>query len=182
MGTAGAFDNTFNGVSDQFLVKFNATGVRQWATYFGGALAELEASVCTDAAGNVFLAGQTTSVAGIATAGAAQAALGGLEDVYVVKFNTAGARQWATYHGGLDTEETVSVASDLSGNAYLTGTTGSDNGIAFSPLHQGFRAGSRDAFLAKFNATGARQWGNYVGGTGGERGAMWPPMRPVTCT
>lgn len=170
LGTAGAFDNTFNGVSDQFLVKFNAAGVRQWATYYGGALEELEANVATDPSGNLFLVGQTMSVAGIATAGSAQPVYGGNAnpDGYLVKFNTAGARQWATYSGGLETEEQVSVACDPSGNVFVSGTTDSDNGIAFNALHQGFRAGSKDGFLMKFDPAGVRQWGNYVGGSDGD--------------
>lgn len=170
LGTVGAFDNTFNGVSDQFLVKFNAVGVRQWATYYGGAFEELEAAVATDPTGNVFLAGQTMSTAGISTAGSPQAAYGGNNnpDAYLVKFNAAGARQWGTYCGGLETEEQMGVACDLSGNAFLSGTTDSDNAIAFGALHQGFRAGSKDGFLVKYNATGVRQWGNYVGGSDGD--------------
>ncbi len=170
LGTAGAFDNTFNGISDHFLVKFNTTGVRQWATYYGGTLRELEANVATDPAGNVFLVGQTESLAGIATAGAAQPASGGNAnpDAYIVKFNTAGARQWATFCGGLETEEQISVACDPSGNVFLSGTTDSDNAIAFNALHQGFRAGSKDGFVVKYSATGIRQWGNYVGGTDGD--------------
>lgn len=170
LGTAGGFDNTFNGFSDQFLVKFNTTGVRQWATYYGGTLRELEANVATDPAGNVFLVGQTESLAGIATAGAAQPASGGNAnpDAYIVKFNTAGARQWATFCGGLETEEQISVACDPSGNAFLSGTTDSDNAIAFNALHQGFRAGSKDGFVVKYTAAGVLQWGNYVGGSDGD--------------
>lgn len=170
LGTAGAYDNTFNGVGDQFLVKFNAAGVRQWATYYGGALEELEAAVATDPSGNVFLVGQTLSTTGIATVGSAQPTQGGNlnPDAYLVKFNGAGVRQWATYCGGLETEEQMSVACDPSGNVFVSGTTDSDNAIAFGALHQGFRAGSKDGFLMKFNASGAREWGNYVGGSDGD--------------
>jgi GEVED domain/Beta-propeller repeat len=170
LATAGSFDNTFNGVSDQFLVKFNATGVRQWATYYGGVLEELEANVATDPTGNVYLVGQTLSVAGISTAGSAQAIYGGNlnPDAYLAKFATTGVRQWATYCGGLETEEQMSVACDPAGNAYLSGTTNSDNAIAFGALHQGFRAGGRDGFLVKYNTTGVRQWGNYIGGSDGD--------------
>ncbi|MFN3874332.1 MAG: SBBP repeat-containing protein [Flavobacteriales bacterium] len=171
LATAGSHDNTFNGISDPFLVKFNATGVRQWATYYGGAALEDEAQVATDAAGNVYLAGTTKSPAGIATAGAAQAAWGGNgnPDAFLVKFNGLGVRQWGTYCGGMETEEFVSVAADASGNLFLSGTTNSDNNIAFLPQHQGTRAGSRDGFLVKYNQAGARQWGTYFGGGNTER-------------
>jgi GEVED domain/Beta-propeller repeat len=168
LGTAGAFDNTYNGARDQFLVKFNSSGVRQWATYHGGTLTELEATVTTDAVGNVFLTGQTRSTTGIATAGAAQVALGGLEDAFLAKFSTTGARLWGTYVGGLDSEDQASVACDPEGNVHVCGTTGSENAIAFGTYHQGFRAGGKDGYLMRFNTNGVRQWGTYLGGTDGD--------------
>lgn len=171
LATAGAHDNTVNGMSDAFLAKFNAAGVRQWATYYGGAAREDEARVATDPAGNVYLVGSTESTAGIATAGAPQAAWGGNNnpDAFVAKFSAAGVRQWGTYCGGSETEEFVSVACDASGNVFLSGTTNSDDAIAYLAQHQSIRAGSRDGFLEKYTAAGARQWGTYLGGSGTDR-------------
>ena len=166
LASAGAFQAAFAGISDQFLVKFNAnTGARLWSTYYGGVDDDIEANVACDATGNAYLVGQTSSAAGIASVGAFQTVLNINPDVYLAKFSSAGVRQWATYFGGAETEEMPSVACDASGDIYLSGTTDSDDGIAYSSMYQSFRAGNKDGFLAKFDGTGNVIWGTYVGGS-----------------
>jgi hypothetical protein len=62
---------------------------RNWGTYFGGTGSESVIDVATDAAGNVFLTGTTTSNTNVATAGAHDNSYGGATDGYVAKFNPA---------------------------------------------------------------------------------------------
>jgi hypothetical protein len=87
IATAGAHQTVFGGGGlDGFLVCFNSSGVRQSGTYYG----ECFVSDCaTDASGNVYMAGITTSSSGIATAGAHQTANGnsGYNDAFLVKFS-----------------------------------------------------------------------------------------------
>src|SRR5690606_595143 len=88
------------GTNDLFLAKFDASGNREWATYYGGPGDDNNSSTSNftaDAAGNVYLAARTKSATGIATAGSHQATIGGDIDVLLVKFNAAGERQWGTY-------------------------------------------------------------------------------------
>ncbi|MCC7502373.1 MAG: SBBP repeat-containing protein, partial [Flavobacteriales bacterium] len=166
LASAGAFQTAFGGISDQFLVKFNAnTGALLWSTYYGGTDDDIEANVACDPFGNAYLVGQTSSAAGIASAGAFQTVLNINPDVYLAKFSSAGVRQWATYFGGAETEEMPSVACDASGDIFISGTTDSDDGIAYNSIHQSFRAGSKDGFLARFDGTGNVIWGTYVGGS-----------------
>ncbi|MCB0814676.1 MAG: hypothetical protein KDB87_16130, partial [Flavobacteriales bacterium] len=101
---------------DQFLVKFNATGGRIWGTLYGGSGEDIEADVALDAAGNVYLAGQTQSATAISTAGSHQPVYNGDDDLYLVKFDPAGVRQWGTYYGGLQQETMPCVAVDPLGN------------------------------------------------------------------
>ncbi|MBD0254179.1 MAG: IPT/TIG domain-containing protein, partial [Cytophagales bacterium] len=176
-------DNIFTN-KDAFLVKFNAAGVRQWGTYYGGAYvldsdvfsnADAGYGVCTDAAGNVYLAGATRSPHGIALNGH-QGVLGGYNknypnhqlDAFVVKFDPAGRRQWATYYGGDEYDEAHAIRADADGNVYLAGQTYSPNAIATPAAHQPVLSGSSDGFLVKFNGQGVRQWGTYFGGAGDE--------------
>lgn len=166
LASAGAHQAAFAGISDQFLVKFNAnTGARLWSTYYGGEDQDIEAAVACDPTGNVYLAGQTMSTTGIASAGAFQTVYTGNPDAYLVRFNAAGVRQWGTYFGGLETEEMPSVACDASGTIFLSGTTDSDDGIAYNSAYQSFRAGNKDGFLASFDGTGNVVWSTYVGGS-----------------
>lgn len=166
--TSGAHQPTSGGATDGFLVKFDSSGTKQWSTYYGGEL--WETGYCaTDPAGNVYLAGFTSSTVNISTTGAHQTILGWGDDANLVKFNSDGVRQWGTYYGGSDYDWAYFIATDSAGNVYLDGHTGSDGVIATPGAFQTTRGGSYDAFLAKFDGTGTRIWGTYYGGTGQER-------------
>jgi hypothetical protein len=150
--TIGGFSGT-----DAFLVKFNSSGVRQWATYYGGSEWDYGTSCAIDASGNVYMIGSTSSTSGIATAGAHETTV---NDGFLVKFNSSGVRQWGTYFEGNGN----ACATDASGNVYIVGLTNSTSGIATAGAHQTVMSGSGDAFLVKFNSSGVRQWGTYFGG------------------
>jgi len=172
IATNGSHQSTFGGGSaDAFLVKFNTSGVRQWGTYYGGTGIEYGYSCATDASGNVYMAGYTTSNNGaaIATAGSHQSVFGGgSTDAFLVKFNSNGLRQWGSYYGGAGDDRGWSCATDGSGNVYLSGYTDSDVGtpIATVGSHQStYGGGIYNAFLVKFNSSGVRQWGTYYGGS-----------------
>lgn len=164
----GGHDNTFGGTIDAFLVKFNASGVRQWGSYYGGTTDDYGYSCAVDPSGNVCLAGNTYSTSSIASGGH-QNTFGGGYDSFLVKFNTSGARQWATYYGGAGTDDGLSCTTDAIGNLYLAGMTYSTTAIALGG-HQNTNGGPGDAFLVKFNAAGVRQWGTYYGGISGDYG------------
>ncbi len=174
IASSGAHQDTYGGGgNDAFLVKFDGTGIRQWATYYGGTGADYGYAVGTDATGNVYLTGGTTSASGIASPGAYQTILsGGGGDAYLVKFDGLGARQWATYYGGnAGYEFGGSVCADGAGNVYLTGGTTSTSGIATSGAYQNaYGGGTLDAYLAKFDITGMLQWATYYGGPGTDGG------------
>jgi hypothetical protein len=150
--TIGGFSGT-----DAFLVKFNSSGVRQWATYYGGSEWDYGTSCAIDASGNIYMIGSTSSTSGIATAGAHETTV---NDGFLVKFNSSGVRQWGTYFEGNGN----ACTTDASGNVYIVGLTNSTSGIATAGAHQTVMSGSGDAFLVKFNSSGVRQWGTYFGG------------------
>ncbi|MBI2268827.1 MAG: SBBP repeat-containing protein [Bacteroidetes bacterium] len=166
---AGGFQNILGGFNDAFLVKFNSAGVRDWATYYGGTETDYGNSVTTDASGNVYLAGQTRSTAGIASAGSFQNILGGFNDAFLVKFNSAGVCDWATYYGGTEPDYGYGVTTDGAGNIYMTGGTNSTSGIAAGGFQNVF-GGIQDAYLVKFNGAGNRLWATYYGGTSSDQG------------
>ncbi len=166
IATTGAHQSTIGGGNDAFLVQFDTAGVRQWSTYYGGTGAERATSLACDTDGNVYLSGMTISTINISTTGAHQTTSGGSNDAFLVKFNDSGVRQWATYYGGTgNADESMSLYTDTALNVYMAGRTNSATGISsagsFQPVYGG---GMSDAFLAKFNATGTRQWATYFGG------------------
>ena len=167
LGTGGTYQPSLSGYANCLIVKFNGSGARQWATYYGNS-DDIAQGLTADAAGNVYVAAYVQSTSGMATSGAYQSTNGGGWDAVVAKFNTTGGLVWGTYFGGSGTDFGHNVAVDGSGNVYFTGTTSSSSGIASSGAFQTTYGGSQDAFLAKFSSTGIFQWATYYGGSGSE--------------
>ncbi|RYZ24821.1 MAG: hypothetical protein EOP49_45470, partial [Sphingobacteriales bacterium] len=158
--------NTYAGNQDEFLVKFNSNGVRQWATYYGGTLSEFCGFGCiTDNSGAVYIGGTTASTAGISSGGFQNAYAGGLYDAYLVKFSGAGVRQWATYYGG-SSDDAITNFATANGFIYAAGETSSGTGIASAGHQNTYGGGTDDVFLVKFDTSGARMWATYYGGSG----------------
>jgi hypothetical protein len=165
MATAGAFQTTEGGGVDGFIAKFSNAGVRLWGTFYGGSTSDNSHSITTDASGNVYIAGETSSTTGISSAGSHQPTNGGTFDAFLAKFNSSGVRQWGTYIGGTGYDEAYSVATDAAGYVYISGSTESPTGISTAGCYQFSYGGVNDAILEKFNSSGVRQWGTYFGGT-----------------
>ncbi len=146
---AGGFQNTYGGgYQDAFLVKFDSTGNLIWATYYGGLTHDYAFNLACDSIGNIFLAGDTYSSTGIA-AGGFQNNLIGIENEFIVKFDSSGNRFCATYFGQSHDED-GHIAIDNKGNLYLSGGTSSMSGISFNGF-QNTIGGAIDAYLVKFS-------------------------------
>lgn len=142
--------------------------LRLWGTYYGGTGADIAYHTTRDNSSNIYICGQTSSANGanlIATAGAYQVVMGGTSDAFVAKFTSGGVRLWGTYYGGTGIEIAYSVSTDNSENVFIGGYTQSANAIASVGAHQTVLAGTQDGFIAKFDQSGALQWGTYFGGT-----------------
>ncbi len=168
--TPGAYHSVNNGGNDGFLIKFSSLGIRQWCTFYGGLGNDLCNSVATDLSGNVFIAGQTSSNTLIATVGAYQAARSGTNDAFLAKFDAAGTIQWSTYYGGTAQEQATAVKCGTAGDIYITGQTNSLVNMASAGAYQATLSGTNDAFIARFNTAGTRDWGTYFGGSSSEQG------------
>ncbi len=170
IATAGTFSNTYNfGNYDGFVAKFNAAGVLQWGTYLGGAGFDHCDHIAVDGAGNVYVAGQTSSTSGIASAGAFQTTLAGAEDGFLMKFDgTSGTRLWGTYFGA-----TTSLTGDgrsavsVTGNDVYFATTATQAGSLAT--NGTTHAAGNDIVLTKFNSSGGRIWTTIFGGPGNDQ-------------
>lgn len=167
IASTGSHDNSYGGNYDAFVAKFNSSGVRQWATYYGGSGQERSLGIEIDASGNVYICGMTTSTSSIASGGHDNSH-GGDDDAFLVKFNSSGVRQWATYYGGTNHDSGKGISIDASGNIFLTGQTLSSSSIATTGAYQSTLAGAGDSYVAKFNTSGVRQWATYYGGINNE--------------
>ncbi len=176
LATPGSYKPSGGGLlGDAFLVKFNPAGARIWGTYYGGGSYDYGTSCANYRNNSIYLAGYSNSTASISTTGSHQPALTSGYDAFLVKFDSAGTRQWGTYYGGTGNEYTHFSKSDSIGNVYVGGETTSltTTLIATAGSHQslhGNTSSGYDAFLVKFNTSGVRQWGTYYGGPGTETG------------
>lgn len=183
IATTGAFQqdwggsaDTISAPTDAFLVKFDQTGRRLWATYFGGQGSETGAAIACDEQGNVYIVGGSNSTnVNLSSPNSHQATLKGASDAFIVKFDGAGNRLWATYFGGEGTENATSIVSDKGGHIYVGGNTTSTTELVHlasgaGAVFQNVIGGSQDAFLAKFTEDGEIQWSTYYGGIGNDEG------------
>jgi len=92
--TTGAYRTTNSGATDGFIARFDNTGNRIWATYFGGNSDENSYSIAIDPAGNSYVTGFTDS-GNFPTQNAFQGTYRGGDDAFVLKLNSS-ERNWYT--------------------------------------------------------------------------------------
>jgi uncharacterized protein (TIGR03437 family) len=124
--TANALQPTLGGGSDAFISKFSPAGDLVWSTYFGGSGDDSAAGVAIDSAGNILVAG-TTSSRDLPVLNAYQSTLGGSDDVFVLKLDPTGKILYSTYLGGSNGAGAAGLAVDSAGAAYITGSNQSPN-------------------------------------------------------
>lgn len=143
------------------VAKISPTGDKLiYSTYVGSPNANLANtnipnSIAVDSTGNAYVVGFTFAN-DFPTVDALQASLRGEVDGFVAKLNPTGsALIYSTYLGGNERDTISSIAVDSSGNAYVVGTTNSDNFPvlnAFQTMRQGSPAGLPfDGFVAKIS-------------------------------
>ena len=72
---------------------------------------------------------------------------------------------WSTYYGG-SAEDVVTDMIVTGEYVYICGYTNSDTGIASSGTPQSNKSDGYDGFVVKFDFSGKRIWGTYIGGPG----------------
>jgi len=165
------------GSTDIFLAKFDANGNALWAKSIGGTDFEQAWSIAVDNSGNSFISGFFDSpkfIIGNDTLNHS----GYQDNLFIAKFDTNGNTLWAntaTNVGGTVNDDgavAYAVATDASGNAYLTGSFFCPTLIigAYS-LSLSSPPGDGEIFLAKYDANGNVQWAKCAGGVNDDRSA-----------
>jgi Beta-propeller repeat len=158
------------GDDDAFVTKINESGsALAYSTYLGGSGSDVAQGIAVDRAFNAYVTGGTSST-GFPTMNPVQPAYGGGDDdAFVTKINPAGsALIYSTFLGGSGSDESQGVAVDRAGNAYVTGSTSSNNFPTTNPLQAAF-GGEDDAFVTKIDPTGSPLiYSTYLGGNGSD--------------
>ncbi len=172
--SANAFQRTLGGNSDAFVCVFNPTLSRViYSTYLGGGDIDSGQGIAVDGAGSVYVTGSTSSNNFPAVAGSYQTnPLGGVSDIFLTKLAVGGtALIYSTILGGRGDDYANALAVDGAGNAYITGSTTSNNFPVTNDARQRVRNRLTDAFLLGLNPAGtALVYSTYFGGSSDETG------------
>jgi uncharacterized delta-60 repeat protein len=132
--------------SDYCTIKYNSSGVQQWAAIYNGTGngVDEEYTVVVDNAGNCYVTGNSSGA-------------GTGDDYCTIKYNSNGVQQWiARYNGEAANDDYANyLAVDNSGNVYVTGESWKD-GSNF------------DIITLRYNSDGQQQWETRYNGTGNE--------------
>jgi len=143
IATAVAVDNSgsvfvtgyvFDGSTgyDYLTIKFNNSGVLQWVNRYNGPGngQDVTTSMVTDNSGNAFVTGNSNG--GSSTF-----------DFATIKYNESGVQEWVQRYNGIgaSTDFPYSIALDILGNVYVTGT---QNSYYYATI--------------KYNTGGVQQW------------------------
>ena len=129
------------GKADVWLIKTDTNGVKKWARVFGGAEVDLGYAVQQTTDGGYILIGYTESK------GAGRA------DVWLIKTDSSGVKEWEKTFGGSQWDAGYSVQQTRDGGYILVGHTKSKG-----------EGKSSDVWLIKADATGNKLWEKIYGG------------------
>jgi len=161
IATAGSYQTSLSGLSNGYFAKFTPNGILLWCTYF-----PIAGRTQLDYNDNIYIGGKTMSNT-LATPGAYQQSKNNYEDTFIIKLNSMGFREWATYYGGNGNEELIALTVDKNNNVYIVGSTSSTNVLSSVGAHQEVNNTTTEyleAFAAKFSPSGNRVWGTFYGG------------------
>ncbi len=161
--------------TDAFVAKLDPSGSSVvYLTFIGGSLYETGTGIAVDAAGCVYVAGDSTGSPDFPTSvGAYKTSPSGGDEPFLVKLDANGSTLlYATFLGGSDSDYCSGLAIDSLGHAFVLGhtlsTDFSTTAGSFQPL---FGGGLTDAYLIKMNTSGsALEYSTFLGGSGSDTG------------
>ncbi len=145
--TKGSLGGPNAGDYDGFLSKYDSAGVLMWSRQLGTPSPDTSSDVSVDGLGNVYVSGHT--------AGSLVGPNAGERDAFVIKYDSEGSLLWSRQFGTTEGDITTGVSADGVGNVYISGLTKGSLG--------GPNTGDYDAFVTKFDPTGALLWTRQFG-------------------
>ncbi|HTJ51436.1 MAG TPA: hypothetical protein VL443_18380 [Cyclobacteriaceae bacterium] len=148
-----------NGNTDNiWVLKLSSSSAIEWSKTFGASFWPLTHPMTITADGGYAITGYTNSINDDFSNN-----LGG-DDMFVIKLDASGAKQWAKTFGGSDVEYGNSIIATADGGYAIVGTTWSTNGDV-SGNH-----GGSDGWVIKLDASGTKQWDKTFGGSADDNG------------
>jgi len=163
--TPGAYDTSFNGDDDVFVLKLAADGGSLlYSTFVGGSANEQGSAVALDGAGQAVVTGWTNSADFPTTPGAYDTSHNIHYDVFVMKLAAdGGSLVYSTFVGGSYADMGNALALDGDGQAFVTGYTASEG----FPTTYTADCSVSNVFVLKLSAAGdSLLYSTCVGGIG----------------
>ena len=171
--TVNPLQPAVGGERDLFITKLTSDGAAVvYSTYLGGTAQDEGHGLTVDADGQAYVTGHTHST-DYPVVKPVQATLAGGADVVISHLDAAGASLLSsTYVGGRGQDKGVGIAVDASGQAYVTGSTGSaDFPITANAAQRTPGMAGVDAFVLKLSSPGTSLlYASYLGGDGDDIG------------
>ena len=142
--TDGDISGSNAGGRDGFLAKYDINGNQIWIKQFGTDSDDEGSGVISDTSGNIYVTGITSgSLPSYTNAG--------LEDIFIIKYDTNGNIVWTQQLGTSTRDYCYDITIDSNNNLYITGYTWGD-------LDSNINGGSKDVFITKYSSAGVKQW------------------------
>jgi len=147
------------------LARVKKGGASDWTLITGGSLRDAANAIALDPSGNAMVTGvySVKAIFGTTTLTSSRK-----NDIFVAKVNPKGETLWVVSAGGTSGEDSLGVATDHSGNVFITG---SFSGVARFGNMGITSQGKEDVFVAKLNSAGQFVWAVAAGGASGDYGA-----------
>ena len=158
----GSSTLTSIGAVDIFIAKFDTAGNAIWAKQGGGeGWEDWGLGITTDGDRNVFVTGMFQDTAFFETDTLiAEIDLWGTggRDIFIAKYNTTGNLLWVKQSKGTDLSEGWGIATDMEGNAYVTGYYAGTAYFDSIILPGTYNTFIDNVFVVKYNADGRVVW------------------------
>jgi hypothetical protein len=169
---------SLGGTADNAVVKYNSSGVFQWANRIGSSTTEWPQEITTDSSNNVLVIGNSaaavTDFGGDGIGGTGDVTNRGSYDAYIAKYSSSGALTWAKSIGstGSDWGADISTGANdtIMVSAYfkLTMDSAGDGIGGANATDDLVSAGGNDLMVAKYSSSGSLVWSKRYGSTGDE--------------
>ena len=152
---------------DAFVLKLTPDGSQVvYTTYLRGSGFDVATGLAIHTDGTVYVVGHTTS-ADFPVVNPFQSALSGSSDLWLARLDASGSVVYSTYYGGASFENGSAIAVSASGEAYVSGSTGSFDLPSAIGFQRENRGGFSDGFVVKIRPDGTvPAWASYLGGNG----------------